>query len=166
MVRNSLFLIYGAAGLTTCLQMPILVIIVALFLAGCNRSSEPVDSTGLARCYENEFGTKVPPGVTVLQVKTVSVGDSEGRYYRLQTNHAMVESLVAGGFQATSKTEFEIMSKGGNTPEWWRPDDDLLLSFYKNPNWKGRRNKEGNSYAYIGVDSSERLAYVFVSVSY
>lgn len=134
-------------------------------LSGCSGSYEPTNPASLNQCYVNEFGSPLPDGVQVQQVKIVGVGDAEGRFFRFKANQAVIESILRRGFKPSSLETFRSMSIGGYPPDWWRPEGDKLIHFYQNKEWT-KHSSESVSYAYIGFNAERNLVYVQIAASW
>ncbi|RYD62260.1 MAG: hypothetical protein EOP83_15040, partial [Verrucomicrobiaceae bacterium] len=91
----------------------LLVCCAVVMALGC--SSEPSDEKGKAACYEMEFGTLPPAGVTGIQAKQIVVGDAARAWLRFEATPEIVDSLLKR-FTPSDRQTFDEHSGGDNTP--------------------------------------------------
>jgi len=131
----------------------LLILCTAVATLGC--SSEPGDEAGKAACYETEFGTLPPAGVTDIQAKQYVVQDTIVAWLRFEATPDVVDSLLKR-FALSDRKTFDEASGGANTPGWWKPDGDHVTVFYSVEGWsKGFTS----STAVIAHDAGKRVVY-------
>jgi hypothetical protein len=148
--------------------MRIVAILCSLTLAsalvGCGGSSEPTDQATLNECYKTEFGVVPPPGVVNLQAKQVVVGDAAGSWLRFEANSSIISNLISShSFDVGERGRFISDSGGGNTPSWWKPEQDSLTSFYINSQWRKGSNY---SIAWLAFDNTRKIVYFHHGMSF
>jgi hypothetical protein len=127
---------------------------IALLLTGCG-SYEPDDEKGRAKCYQTEFGTPPPEGITNILAKQIVIRDSARVWLRFEATPALVDSLLKG-FAASDRETFDEHAGGENSPAWWTPDRDKIVRFHLIRDW----NKDfTNSSAVIAHDAEKRVVY-------
>ena len=131
----------------------LLFLCAAVATLGC--SSEPGDEAGKAACYEMEFGTPPPAGVTNLRAKQYVVQDTVVAWLRFEATPEIVDSLLKR-FAPSDRKAFDEASGGANTPEWWKPDGDQITVFYSVEGWS---KDFPNSTAVIAHDAGKRVVY-------
>src|SRR5258708_3282930 len=114
----------------------ILLVWVALLLAGCGGTYEPTDKNGVAQCYRMEFGVPPPAEVANIHGKQIIIGDGARAWLRFQATPALVDSLLKRGFKPTNRETFNMHSGGANTPKWWTPDSNQVTVFYGFGGWR------------------------------
>lgn len=135
----------------------------SLLLIGCGSSYEPVDAKGLAKCYEFEFATPPPPGVTNLKAKNVVVRDAAQVWLRFEADSNIVSQIISNRFTPTESHTFTLEGRGGNTPIWWTPESNALTAFYINKQWRPQSN--ATSIAVLAHDATKRIVYFTHSFS-
>ena len=136
---------------------------VALVLSGCGGVSEPTDPQTLAKCYATEFGQQPPAGVSNLKARQVIVGDAGGAWLRFEADSNIVAQIVSARFTPSDRGTFISDSVGGNTPAWWKPEDDSLADFYICHQWRSSTNY---SEAVLACDAAHHVVYFHHGISF
>jgi hypothetical protein len=138
-------------------------LIIAVAFTGCGGTTEPTDTVTLAKCYATEFGIRPPAGVKNIKAKQVVVGDAGGAWLRFEANSNIITQILSNHFVPSDHTTFISNSDGGNTPSWWKPEEDALTVFYINNQWTKGSNY---SVAVLGYDNAHNVVYFHHGISF
>jgi uncharacterized protein YceK len=145
------------------LLLPSFCLAVVLVLSGCGGVSDPTDPKTLAQCYATEFGQQPPAGVSNLKARQVIVGDAGGAWLRFVADSNVVAQIISSRFTSSDRAAFISDSGGGNTPAWWKPEDDSLADYYICSQWRSGTNY---SVAVLACDAAHHVVYFHHGISF
>jgi hypothetical protein len=99
--------------------------------------SGPVDITdprALKSAFEGQFGSAPTVDVNSIQCRVVVVGDAGAEWLRFNASPQTVDALRKR-FSVSTKSHFMEVSDGGNTPPWWQPESQGMVTFYSASDW-------------------------------
>ena len=151
----SVFLFFHKKSwLFRCSLLALCCIPIAAFLWywGPSDLTEPND---LRTAYREEFGKDPSEDVTSLQCRQIVVGDSGAAWLRFHASPATIDGLLSK-FVPCDRAAFFQAGAGANTPAWWQPEKDKIVSYYRAEHLS--RNFQ-RSEAVIGHGSGKQTVY-------
>lgn len=133
----------------------------ALWSVDGSTSYRPMDPQGLAKCYQDEFGTPPPVSVHGLRAEQIVIGDAAGAWLRFGSSPGRIDELLVR-FTPSDRKTFDRYGGGANTPDWWQPDAEGMTTFYVCDGW---RKDFSDSHAVIAHDAAKHIVYFCHSAS-
>lgn len=139
--------------------IPLHLFIIALcsLLTGCG-PYDPKSAADLAKCYEVEFGTLPPSGITVVQARQTADYYGGTQWLQLQADTNLIDSLILIKFKKENHSPRLLdSSKDKHRPAWWVLPPAEQLEFYTAHEWT--RGNWNASSAALAVHRANGMVY-------
>jgi len=132
-------------------------LVLLLLVIGCG-PYDPKSGPDLSRCYQAEFGTLPPPGITVLNARQVVIRDWGAQWLKIQASSNLIDSVILKSFTKDSHPPQRFARvKERYTPDWWVLPPRNELEYYTCDQWT--RGTFHSSSAGIAVHRSTGVIY-------